>query len=160
MTSTLYNLRTSDLGYRVTKFTDGEVESSYLTSDQVCDCPAGHRAICRHRQMLPDMLASNICDTEWFYDYDRRIIVNINGDLCTRALEELCAPAEQDTESSVPAGQHTAAESLPPVQTVDRSLIEHKPDDSFREFLRKEGKVPRHLHPQEVHTSKNPWRRL
>lgn len=49
-------------------------------------------------------------------------------------------PAEQDTK-------------------VDTTLIDDKPEDSFRTYLHKQGIVPKHLHPQEVHT-KNPWRRL
>lgn len=127
MTQTLYNLRTSDLGYRITKFTDGEVESSYLTSHEECTCPAGHRHTCRHREMIGIMLADGICDTEWFWDHGRGIVVNLMG-----TPRPACVPAEQDTERRtftipdghmaerdadgratgkvVPAGQHTAAE--------------------------------------------------
>lgn len=178
MTQILYNLRTSDLGYRITKFSDGEVEASYLTSDQACDCPAGHRATCRHRQMLSVMLARHLANSDLFWDFDRGFSCDINGNVKRETVA--CAPAEQDTELTaeeieqmrdglekdlqhqlqqteidnsvaagphveedtvglgkvtrikfppdfkieetvdlvVPAGQHTAAEGLPPEQTV------------------------------------------
>lgn len=148
MTQVLYNLRTSELGYRVTKFTDGEVESSYLTSDQACDCPAGHRTSCRHRQMLPQMLARHLANSDLFWDFDRGFSCDINGNAKRETVA--CAPAEQDTERrtrlldactkfaedlaqpmphpnmfidphAVLAGQHTAAASLPPEQTVRTS---------------------------------------
>lgn len=68
---TLYNLRTDGDNYRITKFTnDLDVESSYLTSHNECACPAGHRPTCRHRQMLPTMLAANLCDSGGFYDFE------------------------------------------------------------------------------------------
>ena len=57
--------------YRVTKFNDGEVESSYVTDGVQCDCPAGVRPTCRHRQMLPNMIANDIINTHWFLDWDR-----------------------------------------------------------------------------------------
>lgn len=65
-----------------------------------------------------------------------------------KEVDGLAAPAAGDTSGLRPYED-----------TIDRSLVEHKPEDSFREHLHKEGKVPRHLHPQEVHTDKNPWRR-
>ena len=68
----LYNLRSADGDWRITKF-DGDlnVESSYLVSTDACECPAGHRPSCRHRQMLPRMLAAQAEDSPMFYDFDR-----------------------------------------------------------------------------------------
>lgn len=72
----LYNLRTSDGEYRITKFTaDLEVESSYITSLDTCECPAGVRPTCRHRQMLPKMLAQGIEDSPCFYDFERDVFL-------------------------------------------------------------------------------------
>ena len=68
--TTLYNLHTDGDQYRITKFVDGNPESSYLLSHQECQCPAGHRATCRHRQMLPSMLDSGICNTHLFINWD------------------------------------------------------------------------------------------
>ena len=68
---TLYNLKTDGDQYRITKFTnDLDVESSYLLSETECECPAGHRPTCRHRQMLPTMLANDLADSGGFYDFD------------------------------------------------------------------------------------------
>lgn len=67
----LYNLRTSDGSYRITKFSnDLDVEASYLVSLTECECPAGHRPSCRHRQMLPKMLAVGADDQPMFYDFE------------------------------------------------------------------------------------------
>ncbi len=69
---TLYNCRHSGDQYRVTKFdTDMNVESSYLTDGRECDCPAGVRPTCRHREMLPKFLQRQHVGDEWFYDFDR-----------------------------------------------------------------------------------------
>lgn len=68
----LYNCKHSGNQFRITKFTsDFEVEASYLLDATTCECPAGHRPTCRHRQMLPKFIARNAIDTEWFFDHDR-----------------------------------------------------------------------------------------
>src|SRR5579859_4963539 len=77
--STLYNLHHDGDQYRITKFTDGNVESSYLCTETECECPAGVRPTCRHRQMLPSMLAAGITNTHWFWDYDRMLVMDLNG---------------------------------------------------------------------------------
>ena len=72
---TLYNCRraSTEGDYRITKFTDGlDVEASYLTSVIECDCPAGFRHSCRHRDMLKDYFLSDTAriDSSWMLDYD------------------------------------------------------------------------------------------
>jgi hypothetical protein len=68
----LYNCKHSGDQYRITKFTsDFEVEASYLCDLAACECPAGHRPKCRHREMLPKFIARNAVGTEWFFDHDR-----------------------------------------------------------------------------------------
>lgn len=58
--------------HRITKFDDAmNVESTYRTDGEACDCPAGVRPTCRHRQMLPRFKQRNAINTEWFYDFDR-----------------------------------------------------------------------------------------
>jgi hypothetical protein len=116
--TTLYSLRTEfgDMSYRITKFVDGEVEASYLTSEHACECPAGARPSCRHRQMLPQMLAHGIANTHWFMDWDRSgSIVDFNG-ASKRLYDELAAATvgeaqhvEEDTAPApVPPGDYTA----------------------------------------------------
>lgn len=69
---TLYNLKSEDAIWRITKFdNDLNVESSYTTSEAECSCPAGARPSCRHRQMLPKMLAIGAEDSGMFYDFDK-----------------------------------------------------------------------------------------
>ena len=79
MTQILYSLRTDGDQYRITKFIDGDVESSYLCTETECECPAGHRPSCRHRQMLPELVARKLTNTHWFWDFDRREAVDLNG---------------------------------------------------------------------------------
>jgi len=65
----LYNAKTLDDTIRITKFTDDlDVESSYTVSRNSCDCPAGRRDTCRHRQMFPSFVER--IDTPWFLDWD------------------------------------------------------------------------------------------
>ena len=76
----LYNAKSTPEGLKITKFTDDlDVEetngapSSYITSRDVCECPAGHRDTCRHRQMVPEFKAHDRIDTPWFLDWDNHI---------------------------------------------------------------------------------------
>jgi hypothetical protein len=80
---TLYNLKSTPSGdYRITKFTtDLEVESSYTLTRTECTCPAGALPTCRHRKMLPAMLAEGICDSGEFMDYDTGHIYHIEHDM-------------------------------------------------------------------------------
>ena len=70
----LYNVKKFDEAYQITKFTDDlDVESSYITSRSTCDCPAGVRDTCRHRQMLPEFLEAKYVDKSWFLDWDNHL---------------------------------------------------------------------------------------
>ena len=69
----LYNAKVGILEgqFIVTKFDDDlNIESSYTTTLSECDCPAGQRSTCRHRQMLPHFIAHDYADTNWFFCYD------------------------------------------------------------------------------------------
>lgn len=84
MPQTLYSIRTDidkdgQDGYRITKFVDGEVESSYLTNRNACECPAGVRPTCRHRQMIPHMLNADIQNTHWFMTWPEAEVVDFQG---------------------------------------------------------------------------------
>lgn len=69
---TLYNCRKAGDQFRVTKFDDGmNVESSYLCTETKCECPAGVRPSCRHREMLPKFIQRQHIGDEWFFDFDR-----------------------------------------------------------------------------------------
>jgi len=69
---TLYNCKHAGDQYRITKFDEHmNVESSYLCTTKECECPAGHRPRCRHREMLPRFIQRGTIGTEWCYDYDR-----------------------------------------------------------------------------------------
>jgi hypothetical protein len=172
--TTLYNCHSDGLDYRITKFEDGNPTSSYLCSTEACECPAGVRPTCRHRQMLPAFLEYNLVNSNLFLDWDNgRRIVDFDGQPATVQSNEPLEPTdirspgdlytEKDFMTDMFVKDITPIPDLAPqalTDTIDRTLIEHKPEDSFREHLHKEGKVPRHLHPQEVHTDKNPWRRF
>lgn len=68
----LYNCRHSGDQYRITKFDDDmNPQGSYLLSLEECDCPAGVRPTCRHRQMLPKFIARQHVGDEWLFDFDR-----------------------------------------------------------------------------------------
>jgi hypothetical protein len=69
----LYSAKSIDAALRITKFDeDLDVESSYITTRDTCECPAGVRNTCRHRQMYPEFESSKRADTGWFLDWDNR----------------------------------------------------------------------------------------
>jgi hypothetical protein len=124
---TLYNARTTidPTTLAVTKFdTLGNVESTYETSDSGCTCPAGHRPMCRHRAMLPNLRP--IADTHWFYDFDRHDVVDLNG--MTKATfdriamrEQLSKPIQEPYASLADALRDA---NIPGVQVFDLSRTE------------------------------------
>lgn len=68
----LYSCRHDGDQYRISKFDDDmNVVSSYLCTEGECDCPAGVRPMCRHREMLPRFLDRKTVGTDWWFDYDR-----------------------------------------------------------------------------------------
>lgn len=70
----LYNCKSNGDEWRITKFTENLelVEgSSYLCTLSECQCPAGVRPTCRHREMLPKFFHREFVDTGYFFDYDR-----------------------------------------------------------------------------------------
>lgn len=70
---TLYNAKVVESAFRITKFDENfDVESSYITTRSTCECPAGVRDSCRHRQMFPEFEHSKRADTGWFLDWDER----------------------------------------------------------------------------------------
>lgn len=72
--------------FRITKF-DGDmnVESSYIVhgSNLICNCPAGVRPSCRHRDMLPKFIARGAVNTMWMFDFDRSgwVSMDLEGEL-------------------------------------------------------------------------------
>src|SRR5229473_868666 len=71
--NSLYNCRHSGDQYRITKFSadDMNVQSSYICTLTECQCPAGVRPSCRHRDMLPKFLKREHVGDEWMFDFDR-----------------------------------------------------------------------------------------
>lgn len=101
---------------RVSKFVDGELESSYLTTHDECDCPAGVRPSCRHRQMLPQAQAAGIVNTHWFWDFDLGRPVDFSGELKSNidAMNELAIERH-------PPGDYTA--EVGEIKTFDDGTI-------------------------------------
>lgn len=94
----LYNCKSDGDQYRISKFSnDLDVEASYLTDGAECDCPAGHRPVCRHRIMLSRFIAKNATAGQWFHNYeheqwiralsDETTIGDLESDLASAASE-------------------------------------------------------------------------
>lgn len=103
MSQTLYSLRThidaeGRDSYVITKFVDGEVESSYNLTRSACSCPAGHRPQCRHRTMLPQMLNEQIVNTHYFWDHDSSYACDFAGTPKWQ-IEAVVGPADPQPHS-------------------------------------------------------------
>lgn len=106
MTPVLYNCKHSGDQYLITKFDrHGEVESSYLCDHGQCQCPAGVRDTCRHRQMLPMFLEEGLVNTNLFINWNRRSITDFNGLPAVPPPHDLAPQALTDTgaQSNEPA---------------------------------------------------------
>jgi hypothetical protein len=139
---TLYSIRThidaaGASGYYITKFVDGEVESAYRTSREACECPAGVRPTCRHRQMLPHMLNAGIVNTHWFLTWPEAQVVDFQGTL-RRNLEDLlgredAAESAEETDLSDPVPTDADGYEIPEgdgnEEQDEPEPIEHPPGD-------------------------------
>ena len=90
----LYNCHHDGHDYRITKFVDGSPEGSYLCSVEACECPAGHRPTCRHRQMLLEFTSRHLVNSHLFWDFDNRQSCDFAGNPARETV-----PAEEDTEA-------------------------------------------------------------
>lgn len=170
--TTLYSLRTDPLGYRITKFVDGEPEGSYITNERDCECPAGPRPTCRHRQMLPVMLAHHIANTHWFMDWDRSgSIVDFQGaskrlydDLQRLLPDELAVSAREPDEIRGPNDIHCSHDLA-----IDLMAKDITPVVDEAQHVEEDTSIPIPLKPTDAPTvryeAKHPlpptsWRRL
>lgn len=94
----LYNCKSDGDQYRISKFSnDLDVEASYLTSNDGCDCPAGHRPVCRHRIMLPRFIAKNATAGQWFHNYEHNQWIRALSDDEPDTLGDLASAASEVT---------------------------------------------------------------
>lgn len=96
----LYNCKSDGDHYRISKFTnDLDVEASYLTDGAECDCPAGHRPVCRHRIMLPRFIAKNATAGQWFHNYEQHQWIRAATDELT--IESMITLPDNSTPEEV-----------------------------------------------------------
>lgn len=107
----LYNCKHSGDQYRITKFDDGEPTSSYLTTLTECDCPAGVRPNCRHREMLPYFIAREAVNSTWWYDYDRGGWVQMEDETEPHSTTVSAPDFESEDIGSNPVGVATTQHS-------------------------------------------------
>lgn len=92
----LYNCKSDGDQYRISKFTnDLDVEASYLTDGSNCDCPAGHRPVCRHRIMLSRLIAKNATAGQWFHNYENQQWIRAASDDEPDTLGDLASAASE-----------------------------------------------------------------
>lgn len=134
----LYSCKHSGDQYRITKWIDGNPEASYLCTEAECECPAGVRESCRHREMLPYFINRPAVNTGWWLDWDRGGWVDMRTDDFDD-LPQDSSVVEQPAHNGPVAGSIPAPATILPglsqeVHTtynymVDGSLqiVEHKP---------------------------------
>ena len=105
----LYNCHHDGHDYRITKFVDGSPEGSYLCSVEACECPAGHRPTCRHRQMLLEFTSRHLVNSHLFWDFDNRQSCDFAGN----PARETVPAGPHVEEDAVPEGLHDTADGLP-----------------------------------------------
>lgn len=107
-----YNCKPSGDLYRITKFdADANPEGSYLTDGIECDCPAGVRPTCRHRQMLPLFRASNALNGEAFFNFDQGTWIGgeeSSSEIIPEIVLEVTSAEPHPTPAATPAPSHTS----------------------------------------------------
>ncbi len=101
----LYNCKSIPPHYRITKFDDDmNPIGSYAVTMTTCDCPAGVRPTCRHRQMLPKFISENVINGEAFLDWDGTTLWhtwNDDGSIHLIGSKPLPSPAKMPEPSPV-----------------------------------------------------------
>lgn len=118
----LYNCKTAGEQWRITKFDNGgNVDSSYLCTHKECQCPAGQRAMCRHREMLPKFIARGAVNVNWMFDYDRGGWVDNRTDdeLEPHSPTVTAAGFDPADDGSIPSVAAIAPAKLPPRRKAD-----------------------------------------
>lgn len=121
----LYNCKPSfdDGRYIITKWSaDLDIESSYITSISECECPAGVRPTCRHRQMLPHFIATDHIGDDFFFCFDDQTWHQPFESVDHEAEE---ARVDAGATEFNPDGADTSVASVPsaPAGEVERSVV-------------------------------------
>lgn len=130
--TTLYSCKSEidhagNTNFRITKF-DGDmnVESSYIVhgSNLICNCPAGVRPSCRHRDMLPKFIARGAVNSMWMFDFDRDgwVSMDLEGDLTASAFANIVGPLPNDLLNDIPMIETTLKDGS--IVRVDKRLID------------------------------------
>ena len=120
---TLYNCKriTKD-HYRITKFDDGLVPyqhhdgtlSSYVCSDEGCDCPQGHKPSCRHRKMLPFFIEEEHVDDNYFFIWETHQWFKATGIFAEAAKANGKGPEAQEITTQIEGGPKPASAAPSP----------------------------------------------
>jgi hypothetical protein len=114
----LYSVRSNgEAEFTITKFdNDLNPEATYALSLHECDCPAGHRPTCRHRQMLPIFLARDAVDSGAFYDFEGKqwfAPLEADEDGLEKEYENDGDIADDQAVSPAPVSQAETTECVP-----------------------------------------------
>lgn len=115
----LYNCHHAGDEYRINKFNGGDFEASYLVSREGCQCPAGHRPSCRHRQMLPEMIDRGLVNSHLFLNWDHpsKPTCDFEGNVNTMTVIDEASPVKDEIwlgfNPVVPEGQHVEEDTKP-----------------------------------------------
>ena len=126
---TFYTLHTNpakpDLPFTIIKFDqDLNPESSYSVGNNACECPAGHRPKCRHREMLP-VLRQRI-DTAWFFCFETKSWEDPTGEAAKHQEVE-----EHDAETGgLDAQEEYSTEVSDPVALDERFHVPTRDDNT------------------------------
>jgi hypothetical protein len=100
----LYNCKHDGDQFRISKFDEHmDVIASYLCTEDECDCPAGVRPTCRHRQMLPLFIRRKAIGSGWMLDFDRGGWVQVWDDPEPHGPTVTTAEFDSANAGSIPA---------------------------------------------------------
>ena len=125
----IYNMKERDDVFYITKFDDAlNPEAIYSLSNGECDCPAGHRPHCRHRDMLKIFQRRKAINTNEFYDFDLKRWSTPIADEPAQAHDLPLLPVQQEAESVVRPSPPSGSAGLGPLAPVKW----RKPAPGFR----------------------------
>jgi hypothetical protein len=140
MSTDLYNVKSArDGAYRLTKFDkDYTIEGSYLLKPGKngafnCECAAGHKPTCRHREMLPIFIKFEHINDGWFLIWQTRKWASPVGDTLAKVnmqLDELTASSSKAIESTT-----DELTTIEPQQIEDRNILHQAPNQEVDETL-------------------------
>ena len=121
----LYNCKSTTKRevYRITKFTEGDPEGSYLVGPKACECEGFVKyARCKHLAMRIMFMTKHHIDDEWFLDFDSRTWITFREEFSDKSSDLIIEQVTRVADD-LELGKRTQEEAALLHQLADQNYL-------------------------------------